>query len=182
MPPTPSWLALLPLPPGLDDAFLDWLLAYVATHLAPRDAREDWLAARIAQAMARLHVSALREPDRVDPVWLRAEAFADRQLREATRAWTAHRKEAPAATADTPPPIAASPGPVPQPGPKPPAPARRGVPLNAAWPGLAAFVDLPIHPTPADPFRPAEHPDSTPRTPGIPPRPPSEPVPGRLET
>ena len=157
-PPTPSWLALLQLPPGLDDTFQAWLIHYVATHLAPRDAHEDWLAARIAQAMARLHLSALREPEQIDPLWLRAETFADRQLRDARKAWNEHRNPVAPATraaeANNPPPSAA-PHPTPPTSP-PPAPRQSFRPdrdriLGTLWSELAAFVDRPIGRPPTPP-------------------------------
>ncbi len=89
----PFWTQLLPLPAGLDAAFLNWLIAHIESHYAPRSSHEQFLAARIAQAMARLHLSALRETETPDSLWLRYESHADRQLRDAQKAWHALRAE-----------------------------------------------------------------------------------------
>ncbi len=148
IPPTPSWLALLPLPGGLDDSFRNWLIHYVADHLSPRTQHEDWLAARIAQAMARLHLLARLEPERIDPLWLRAETAADRQLRHALKAWLDYRRQATATPGNPSRPPSVSPSSATD-QPRSHQPQSTSAPLGDLCLShlpttLAAFIDLPI--------------------------------------
>jgi hypothetical protein len=84
--PTPPWLALLPLPTGLDPVFLAWLIPYVEARVKPGDdPHRHHVAARFAHAHARLHLAAARLADippgqAPDARWLRLEAQAQRVL------------------------------------------------------------------------------------------------------
>ncbi|GIW88192.1 MAG: hypothetical protein KatS3mg108_2516 [Isosphaeraceae bacterium] len=90
-----SLFDLFPLPPDLDPVFLAWLETHVAA-LAPRDSYEILLVGRIAQALARLHRSALNEPPGPpNNLWLRYEAAADRLYRQSLSALHKYRKEHP---------------------------------------------------------------------------------------
>jgi hypothetical protein len=91
----PLWARLLTLPPDLDPTYRAFLFRYINDHIAPSDDHEHWLAARIATAMARLHLNASREPESPSPAWLRYEALADRQLRQAHRDLKTHRATQP---------------------------------------------------------------------------------------
>lgn len=134
---------LFPLPPGLDPVFLAWLESHVAA-LAPRDGYETLLVGRIAQALARLHRSALNEPAGLPGnLWLRYEAAADRLYRQSLSALQKYRKENPVELVDTQAPDASISPPLP-PGEGPgrgsdepttptPAPSRRRAPASV-WP------------------------------------------------
>ncbi len=112
------------LPPDLDAPILDELLA-LWLQFAPRDAYERLLVTRIIQATARLHVSARRETDEADPLWLRYESAADRLFRQSLKALEKHRAQHPVpastqqteavAKPSTPPSVAASHGSTPTP-------------------------------------------------------------------
>lgn len=107
----PLWARLLTLPPNLDSDYRAFLFRHIQTIIAPRDDHEHWLAARIAVAMARLHVNAAREPESPSPAWLRYEQLSDRQLRQAHRDLKAHRATQPAPAAIPPSPLPDIPNP-----------------------------------------------------------------------
>ncbi len=103
----PEWTRLLPLPNNLPRTFRSFLYRYIEENHKPTDTHESYLAARIAQAMARKHLSAAREPeDQPNSLWLRYESLADRELKAAQRDWYTHKKSskpAPPKPAPTPP-------------------------------------------------------------------------------
>ncbi len=97
--PLPEWTTLLPLPANLPPTFRSFLYRYIEENHKPRNTHESYLAAQIAQAMARKHLSASREPaDQPNSLWLRYETLADRQLKAAQRAWQTHQKARPPET------------------------------------------------------------------------------------
>ncbi|GIW88759.1 MAG: hypothetical protein KatS3mg108_3083 [Isosphaeraceae bacterium] len=98
----PAWTRILPLPPGLSPEFRSWLFRYIEDTIAPADSTEHYLAARIAQAIARQHLSAAREPLQPNALWLRYETLATREHRAAVRALQAHRAARRAAPPQTP--------------------------------------------------------------------------------
>ncbi len=93
----PEWTRLLPLPNGLPPDFRSWLIRHIETTFLPslHDTNAQYIAARIALAIAHQHLAAAREPEQISPVWLRYEAMADRQFRTAIRDWQKHQKDAP---------------------------------------------------------------------------------------
>ncbi len=94
----PEWARLLPLPNNLPRTFRSFLYRYIEENHKPTDTHESYLAAQIAQAMARKHLSASREPaDQPNSLWLRYESLADRELKAAQRAWHTHQKTKPQA-------------------------------------------------------------------------------------
>ncbi len=120
----PEWSRLLPLPSTLPATFRRWLIRHIETTFRPNinDSTEQYLAARIALAMAHQHLAAAREPDKLCTTWLRYEAMSDRQYRNALRDWTNHQKTKPKASPFCPPlPSAEGRGEAHQANPKPPA-------------------------------------------------------------
>ncbi|GIW88478.1 MAG: hypothetical protein KatS3mg108_2802 [Isosphaeraceae bacterium] len=154
-------LALVTLPAGLGDQTLA-NLAQLWDYWSPRDAYERFLVTRLIQAAARLELSAAREPESPDALWLRYETAADRLFRQSLSALLKHRAQNPLEAKPAPPstPVPAPPQPprsnpsTPLPADPPPTPAlstSRSTPppnrLNSdALPEDAALPAQPVHP------------------------------------